>query len=44
MLGLQNFWSAATTISGIEMVHMLYRNQIDVPGQTPSERFVALAA
>ncbi len=43
MLGLQNFWSAATTISGIEMVHMLYRNQIDVPGQTPSERFVALA-
>ena len=44
MMGFKNFWSAATTISGIEMVHMLYRDQIEIPGQTPQERFMALAA
>ncbi len=44
MMGFKNFWSAATTISGIEMVHMLYRDQIEIPGQTPWERFMALAA
>ena len=44
MMGFGNFWSAATTIAGIEIVDMIYRNQIDIAGQTPAERFRALAA
>ncbi len=43
-MGFGNFWSAATTIAGIEMVYMLYRDQIETPGKTAHERFMALAA
>ncbi len=32
MMSFQNFWLAATTISGIEMVYVLYRDYIEVPG------------
>lgn len=44
MMGFHNFWSATTTIAGIEMVNMIYRDQVDIPGQNPEERFAALAA
>ena len=43
MLGLKNFWSAARLITGIEMVNMFYRGQIDCPGNSIAERFASLA-
>ena len=42
MMGFGNFWSAATTIAVIEMVNMIYRDQIEIDGQNPAERFLAL--
>ena len=44
MKGFQNFWSAAKTIAGIEIVDWVYRDQIEIKGQSPAERFMALAA
>ncbi len=37
MMGFKTSWSAATTIAGIDMVHMLYHNQIEISGQAPQE-------
>ena len=44
MKGFQSFWSAAKTLSGIEIVDWIYRNQIKIKGKSPAERFLALAA
>ena len=42
MMGFGNFWSAATTIAGIEMVNMIYRDKVEIDGENPAERFAAL--
>ncbi|WP_207912396.1 hypothetical protein [Pseudobacteriovorax antillogorgiicola] len=41
--GFGNFWSASKTIAGIEIVDMIYRDQVGSPGSTAAERFAALA-
>ncbi|MDQ3230738.1 MAG: transposase, partial [Pseudobdellovibrionaceae bacterium] len=43
MLGFKTFMSAAKTIAGIEMMAMIKKGQIDIPGSTPIEQFYALA-
>ncbi|HYX33989.1 MAG TPA: IS6 family transposase [Oligoflexus sp.] len=43
MLGFKTFMSAAKTIAGIEMMAMIKKGQIDIPGSTPFEQFYALA-
>ncbi|HYX34294.1 MAG TPA: DDE-type integrase/transposase/recombinase, partial [Oligoflexus sp.] len=43
MLGFKTFMSAAKTIAGIEMMAMIKKRQIDIPGSTPFEQFYALA-
>ena len=44
MMGFQNFWSARTTISGIEMVNMIYRDQMKNGGESFAKQFESLAA
>ena len=44
MMGFQNFWSARTTISGIEMVNMIYRGQMKNGGESAAKQFSNLAA
>ena len=44
MIGFQNFWSARTTISGIEMVNMIYRGQLKNNGESFVKQFSNLAA
>lgn len=44
MKSFQNFWSASKTIAGIEIVDMIYRDQVASPGSTAAERFSAFAA
>ncbi len=43
MLGFKTFMSAAKTIAGIEIVAMIKKGQLDIPGSTPFEQFYALA-
>jgi transposase-like protein len=43
ILGFKSFMSAAKIISGIEMMIMIKKGQIDIKGSTPFERFYALA-
>lgn len=43
MKSFQNFWSASKTIAGIEIVDMIYRDQVASPGSTAAERFAVLA-
>ena len=43
MMGFQNFWSARTTISGIEMVNMIYRGQMKNSGKSAAKQFSNLA-
>jgi hypothetical protein len=43
MLGLKTFMSAAKIISGIEMMIMIKKGQINIKGSTPFEQFYALA-
>ena len=47
MLGFKSFWSARTTIGGIETMHMIKKGQMDCPaGSTTSaaNQFYSLAA
>jgi putative transposase len=43
MMGFKSFMSAAKIISGIEMMIMIKKGQIDSKGSTPIEQFYALA-
>ncbi|HYX36315.1 MAG TPA: IS6 family transposase, partial [Oligoflexus sp.] len=43
MLGIKTFTSAAKTIAGIEIMAMIKKGQLDIPGSTPFEQFYALA-
>ncbi|MGI4748440.1 MAG: IS6 family transposase [Janthinobacterium lividum] len=44
MLGFKNFWSAATTIAGIEIMHMIRKGQLRSTGKLrPAQQFYSLA-
>jgi putative transposase len=44
MLGFKSFWSAATTLAGIELMHMIRKGQLVCKGTlTPAQRFYSLA-
>ena len=45
MLGLKSFRSAAATLSGIEFMHMIRKDQLQTRGKLrPAQQFYALAA
>lgn len=48
MLGFKSFWAAPYTWAGVEVMHMLKKEQMMVeegePRHTPAEQFYALAA
>ena len=44
MLGFKNFWSAAITIAGIEIMHMIRKGQMRFAGKLrPAQQFYSLA-
>ena len=44
MLGFKAFWSAAATLAGIELMHMIQKGQLLLPGELCSARqFYSLA-
>jgi hypothetical protein len=44
MSGFKTFWSAATTISGIEIMHMIRKGQLRSTGKLPpAQQFYSLA-
>ena len=45
MLGFKSFWSAAVTLAGIELMHMIRKGQIqsEKGGLTPAAQFYSLA-
>jgi putative transposase len=44
MLGFKSFWSAAITIAGIEIMHMIRKGQMRSRGTLcPAEQFYSLA-
>jgi len=44
MLGFQSFWSAATTIAGIEIMHMIRKGQLPSAEKLrPAQQFYSLA-
>ncbi len=44
MLGFKSFWSAATTIAGIEIMHMIRKGQLRSTGKLrPAQQFYSLA-
>ncbi|NPD69873.1 IS6 family transposase (plasmid) [Lichenicola cladoniae] len=44
MLGFKNFWSAATTIAGIEIMHMIRKGQLRSTAKLrPAQQFYSLA-
>jgi putative transposase len=45
MLGFKAFWSAAITITGIEIMHMIRKGQLRSTGKlSPAQQFYSLAA
>ena len=45
MLGFKSFWSAAITLAGIEIMHMIRKGQlIDEASLTPALQFYSLAS
>ena len=45
MLGFEAFWSAAITIPGIEIMHMIRKGQLRSTGKLrPAQQFYSLAA
>jgi len=47
MLGFKSFWAARRTLAGIELVHMIRKEQLmkeGRQGQTAAEQFYSLAA
>ena len=45
MLGFKSFWSAAITLAGIELMHMIRKGQFQSreSGLTPAAQFYSLA-
>jgi putative transposase len=44
MLGFKSFRSAAATLSGIELMHMIRKDQLQTRGELgPAQQFYALA-
>ena len=44
LLGFKSFWSAAITLAGIELMHMIRKGQMKGAGQTrPAQQFYSLA-
>ena len=44
MLGFKRFWSAAITIAGIEIMHMIRKGQLRNTGKLrPTQQFYSLA-
>ena len=43
MLGLKDFYSAAATLAGIEVGHMIRKGQLGQTGMSPFKQFAALA-
>jgi putative transposase len=44
MLGFKSFWSAAATLAGIELMHMIRKGQMKASGRLrPAQQFYALA-
>jgi putative transposase len=44
MLGFKAFWSAAVTIAGIEIMHMIRKGQLRSTGKLgPAQQFYSLA-
>ena len=44
MMGFKSFWSAAVTLAGIELMHMIRRGQLKAAGHLrPAQQFYALA-
>jgi len=45
MLGFKSFWSAAKTLAGIEMMHMIRKGHLFASGGDvgPAEQFFSLA-
>jgi putative transposase len=44
MLGFKSFWSAAATLAGIELMHMIRKGQMKATGRLrPAQQFYALA-
>lgn len=44
MLGFKSFWSAAITLAGIELMHMIRKGQLKAAGKLrPAQQFYSLA-
>jgi transposase-like protein len=44
MLGFKSFWSAAVTLAGIEVMHMIRKGQLALTaGLCPARQFYSLA-
>ena len=44
MLGFKSFWSAAITLAGIELMHMIRKGQLQGSGKSrPAQQFYSLA-
>jgi transposase-like protein len=44
MMGFKSFWSAAATLAGIELMHMIHKRQMRATGRLrPAQQFYALA-
>ena len=45
MMGLKSFWSAAVTLAGIELMHMIRKGQLKAAGRLcPAQQFYSLAS
>ena len=45
MMGFKSFWSAAVTLAGIELMHMLRKGQLKATGRLrPAQQFYSLAS
>ena len=45
MMGFKSFWSAAVTLAGIELMHMLRKGQLKAAGRLrPAQQFYSLAS
>jgi putative transposase len=45
MMGFKSFWSAAVTLAGIELMHMIRKNQLKAAGRLcPAQQFYSLAS
>ena len=45
MMGFKSFWSAAVTLAGIDLMHMLRKGQLKATGRLgPAQQFYSLAS